>query len=58
MKLSKGLIFFALAALSVAQSRHESVRPLRQPVRGVHGAVDFKFDVRGRPCLRSRVHIE
>ena len=39
MKLSKGLIFFALAALSVAQSRHESERPLKQPVRGVHGAV-------------------
>ena len=39
MKLSKGLIFFALAALSVAQSRRETERPLRQPVRGVHGAV-------------------
>src|SRR5665213_2168665 len=39
MKLSKGLIFFALAALSVAQSRREPDRPLRQPVRGVHGAV-------------------
>ena len=39
MKLSKGLIFFALAALSVAQSRREPERPLKQPVRGVHGAV-------------------
>jgi gamma-glutamyltranspeptidase / glutathione hydrolase len=39
MKLSKGLIFFALAALSVAQSRRETERPLRQPVRGGHGAV-------------------
>jgi gamma-glutamyltranspeptidase / glutathione hydrolase len=39
MKLSKGWIFFALAALSVAQSRRETERPLRQPVRGVHGAV-------------------
>ena len=39
MKLSKVLIFFALAALSVAQSRRETERPLRQPVRGVHGAV-------------------
>ena len=39
MKRSKGLIFFALAALSVAQSRREPERPLRQPVRGVHGAV-------------------
>jgi len=37
MKLSKGLIFFALAALSVAQSRREPERPLKQPVRGVHG---------------------
>ena len=39
MKLSKGLIFLALAALSVAQSRREPERPLKQPVRGVHGAV-------------------
>ena len=39
MKRSRGLIFFALAALSVAQSRREPERPLRQPVRGVHGAV-------------------
>ena len=39
MKLSKGLIFFALAALSVAQSRREPERPLKQPVRGVHGAI-------------------
>ena len=39
MKLSKVLIFFALAALSVAQSKREPERPLRQPVRGVHGAV-------------------
>lgn len=39
MKLSKVLIFFALAALSVAQSRREPERPLRQPVRGVHGAI-------------------
>ena len=39
MKLSKGLMFFALAALSVAQSRREPERPLKQPVRGVHGAV-------------------
>ena len=39
MKLSKVLMFFALAALSVAQSRREPERPLRQPVRGVHGAV-------------------
>src|SRR5258708_35732424 len=38
MKLSKGLIFFALAALSVAQSRREPERPLKQPGRGVHGA--------------------
>ena len=39
MKLSNVLIFFALAALSMAQSRRGSERPLRQPVRGVHGAV-------------------
>jgi|KBSMisStaDraftv2_1062788.scaffolds.fasta_scaffold21628_4 gamma-glutamyltranspeptidase/glutathione hydrolase len=39
MKLSKGLIFLALAALSVAQSRREPERPLKQPVRGVHGAI-------------------
>ena len=39
MKLCKGWIFFALATLSVAQSRREPERPLRQPVRGVHGAV-------------------
>jgi len=39
MKLSKGLMFLALAALSVAQSRREPERPLKQPVRGVHGAV-------------------
>jgi len=39
MKLSKGLIFLALAALSVAQSKREPERPLKQPVRGVHGAV-------------------
>jgi gamma-glutamyltranspeptidase / glutathione hydrolase len=39
MKLSKVLMFFALAALSVAQSRREPERPLKQPVRGVHGAV-------------------
>ncbi len=39
MKRSKVLIFFALAALSVAQSRREPERPLRQPVRGVHGAI-------------------
>lgn len=39
MKRSRVLIFFALAALSVAQSRREPERPLKQPVRGVHGAV-------------------
>ena len=39
MKLSKGLIFLALAPLSVAQSRREPERPLKQPVRGVHGAI-------------------
>jgi gamma-glutamyltranspeptidase/glutathione hydrolase len=39
MKLSKVLMFFALAALSVAQSKREPERPLKQPVRGVHGAI-------------------
>jgi len=39
MKRTRVLIFFALAALSVAQSRREAERPLKQPVRGVHGAV-------------------
>lgn len=39
MKRSKVLVFFALAALSVAQSKREPERPLKQPVRGVHGAV-------------------
>jgi len=33
------LIVLALAALSAAQTRREPERPLRQPVRGVHGAV-------------------
>jgi len=39
MQRTSLLIFFALAALSVAQSRREPERPLKQPVRGVHGAV-------------------
>src|SRR6202790_3216178 len=39
MKRTRVLIVFALAALSVAQTRREVERPLRQPVRGVHGAV-------------------
>lgn len=39
MKRTGVLIVFALAALSVAQTRREPERPLRQPVRGVHGAV-------------------
>src|SRR3954470_8944626 len=39
MKRTRVLIVFALAALSVAQTRREPERPLRQPVRGVHGAV-------------------
>ncbi|MEO8050136.1 MAG: gamma-glutamyltransferase family protein [Acidobacteriota bacterium] len=39
MKRIRVLIVFALAALSMAQSRREPERPLRQPVRGVHGAV-------------------
>jgi len=39
MKRSGLLIVFALAALSLAQTRREPERPLRQPVRGVHGAV-------------------
>lgn len=39
MKRSRVWIVFALAALSVAQTRREPERPLRQPVRGVHGAV-------------------
>jgi gamma-glutamyltranspeptidase/glutathione hydrolase len=39
MKRIRLLIVFALAALSMAQSRREPDRPLRQPVRGVHGAV-------------------
>ena len=39
MKRSRVLIVFALAAVSVAQTRREPERPLRQPVRGVHGAV-------------------
>src|ERR1700694_2434073 len=39
MKRTRVLIVFALAALSVAQTRREVDRPLRQPVRGVHGAV-------------------
>src|SRR5580692_11479668 len=39
MTRTKVLIVFALAAVSVAQTRHEPERPLRLPVRGVHGAV-------------------
>src|SRR3954470_21166081 len=39
MKRTRVLIVFALAALSVAQTRRELERPLRQAVRGVHGAV-------------------
>ncbi len=39
MKRTRVLIVFALAALSVAQTRREPERPLKQPVRGVHGAV-------------------
>ncbi len=39
MKRIRVLIVFALAALTMAQSRREPERPLRQPVRGVHGAV-------------------
>src|SRR6202795_4985604 len=39
MKRTRVLIVFALAALSVAQTRREPDRPLKQPVRGVHGAV-------------------
>src|ERR1700682_2196962 len=39
MKRSKVLMFFALAALGVAQSKREPERPLKQPVRGVHGAI-------------------
>src|SRR6476646_3267359 len=39
MKRSRVWIVFALAALSVAQTRREPERPLKQPVRGVHGAV-------------------
>src|SRR5258705_273130 len=39
MKRTRVLIVFALAAVSIAQTRREAERPLRQPVRGVHGAV-------------------
>src|ERR1700682_6089742 len=39
MKRTRVLIVLALAALSVAQTRREPDRPLRLPVRGVHGAV-------------------
>ncbi len=42
MHRAKTLIFLplaVLAAFSAAQSRREPERPLRQPVRGVHGAV-------------------
>jgi gamma-glutamyltranspeptidase/glutathione hydrolase len=39
MKPTKALLVLALAAACAAQSRREPERPLRQPVRGVHGAI-------------------
>jgi len=39
MTRTRVLIVFAVAAVSVAQTRHEPERPMRLPVRGVHGAV-------------------
>jgi gamma-glutamyltranspeptidase / glutathione hydrolase len=37
--LSLAISFVSLSSFSVAQARREPERPLRQPVRGVHGAV-------------------
>src|SRR5437773_4987243 len=39
MKPTKALIVLAIAVSCAAQSRTVPDRPLRQPVRGVHGAV-------------------
>ena len=39
MKPTKALFVLVLAVTCTAQTRREPERPLRQPVRGVHGAV-------------------